>query len=211
MNYGTNSDDLLDDKLAGDMGDDTLDGGEGMDTLVGGAGDDKLIGGTSTYVDDNETPDNTGDDTTVEHMDTAAYLMSPEAVTIDLSLDPVGRRPQLSGGDAEGDSHEGIEAWQGSDHGDTFKAAEAGSNFMGAKGNDTLTGGDGDDRLSGGDGDDMFVSNGQGADTLMGDGGTDTVEYKTGNTGVSVDLGTDADRAHSRFPGAVQCVGKDGL
>jgi Ca2+-binding RTX toxin-like protein len=126
-------------------------------------------------------------------MDTAAYLMSPEAVTIDLSLDPDGRRPQLSGGDAEGDSHEGIEVWQGSDHGDTFKAAAEGSNFMGAKGNDTLTGGAAADTLSGGDGDDMFVSNGAGADTLMGDGGTDTVEYKTGNTSVTVDLGTAAD------------------
>jgi Ca2+-binding RTX toxin-like protein len=179
-----------DDKLAGDMGDDTLDGGEGMDTLVGGAGADKLMGGASTY---DATPDDLTDDETLEHMDTAAYLMSPEAVTIDLSLDPDGRRPQLSGGDAEGDSHEGIEVWQGSDHGDTFKAAAEGSNFMGAKGNDTLTGGAAADTLSGGDGDDMFVSNGAGADTLMGDGGTDTVEYKTGDTGVTVNLGTAAD------------------
>ena len=117
-----------------------------------------------------------------------------EAVTIDLSLDPDGRRPQLSGGDAEGDKHEGIEIWEGSDNDDTLKAAapgaatDAGSYLKGGKGADMMTGGTGIDTLDGGAGDDMFVNNSSGADMIKGGDGTDTLEYKTGTTAVSVNL-----------------------
>ena len=195
------------DKLAGDDGEDDLMGGAGSDTLIGGAGADKLDGGTSEYTMDD--PDQAGQTLTMQHIDWVDYRDSMEAVKID--LDASGQRKMLSGGSAEGDTiEEGtIEAWAGSDHGDTMTGVEAagadGVMFDGGKGDDTIEGGSGSDTLKGGDGDDMFTSPGDAAgttDMIDGGAGMDTVSYK-GTTDIvtvnlsdaTVDIGGDGDVA----------------
>uniref|UniRef100_UPI0034CF3DFC beta strand repeat-containing protein n=1 Tax=Roseomonas sp. 18066 TaxID=2681412 RepID=UPI0034CF3DFC len=57
----------------------------------------------------------------------------------------------------------------------------------GGEGNDTLDGGDGDDTLLGGDGNDTLIG-GAGRNILDGGEGTDTVNYSSWATGVTVDL-----------------------
>ncbi|MEO6279813.1 PA14 domain-containing protein [Roseateles sp.] len=131
------------DRLSGGAGNDTLDGGAGSDWLLGGEGADKLVGGTGN--------------------DTASYEGSPGGVTVDLAAGTA------SGGDADGDTLDGIE------------------NLSGSGGADVLRG-DGDaNRLDGGAGDDMLEGRG-GADALVGGAGTDTAVYSGSSAGVTVDL-----------------------
>jgi Ca2+-binding RTX toxin-like protein len=125
----------------------TLTGGGGNDTLVGGAGTDVLDGGTGT--------------------DTLSYAGSNSAVTINLATNT------FSGGDAQGDTVTGFEAFIGSGQADTMTAASTGSNLDGGAGNDTITGG-------------------AGADTLTGGSGTDTLNYASSASGVTVNLATNA-------------------
>lgn len=100
--------------LSGMRGDDTLSGGDGNDTLTGGPGADSLHGGTG--------------------VDVASYQASAGAVTVDLQTG------SGSGGDAEGDTLDGIENAAGSENDDTL---------MGSIGANHLLGGDGDDVLRG--------------------------------------------------------------
>ena len=141
------------DRLIGDAGANRLSGGAGDDMLAGGGGADLLQGG--------------------EGFDTADYSASAAAVTV--ALDGSAG----SGGDAEGDQLEGIEALTG-------------SSFT-----DRLSGNDSANTLSGGAGDDVLAGLG-GADRLIGGDGFDTADYSASATGVvvgndgSVGLGGDA-------------------
>jgi Ca2+-binding RTX toxin-like protein len=114
------------DSLTGNSGVNTLDGGNGNDTLSGLGGADKLVGG--------------------EGLDTADYLASSEAVTINLATG------LAAGGDAAGDTFSGIENVSGSNAGDVLTGS-AGANFInGNGGNDTIEGGAGADTMDGGAG-----------------------------------------------------------
>jgi Ca2+-binding RTX toxin-like protein len=141
-----------DDRISGRNGADRLEGGTGDDWLVGGAGADLILGGAG--------------------LDTAAYGSSDRGVAVDLAL---GRG---TGGDAQGDRLEGIEALVGSGFGDVLTGDAA---------DNRLTGRAGDDLLRGGGGADLLVG-GQGADTLDGGAGIDRASYAASDSGIEVDL-----------------------
>lgn len=162
--------------LAGDQGSDVLIGGAGNDVLRGGAGADHLIGGVG--------------------VDTASYFGSTVGVTVDVR-NHFGR-----GGEADGDSLDGIENVHGSIRGDRltgddgvnllagFEGADV---LVGGGGNDTLRGGTGADTLAGGDGADRFVIDTI-ADSPVG-AGADEIFDLNGGQGDRIDLSLiDADR-----------------
>jgi len=132
-------------RIEGGAGADRLDGAKGDDTLIGGAGADALIGGAG--------------------IDTADYSASSAAVRVSLNLNTA------TGGDAEGDSFNGIE------------------NFIGSAFADILTGNDGANRLQGGDGDDVLTGR-AGGDALIGGSGSDTASYAYSAAAVNVNLTT---------------------
>jgi Ca2+-binding RTX toxin-like protein len=118
---------IFGDTLTGDSGVNLLSGGNGDDTLQGGAGADTLDGG--------------------DGIDTASYAASSAGVTIDLRL--LG--PQVSSGDASGDTLIGIEIIRGSIFADTI-TGDANDNIFNDGGvggaGDILTGGAGNDTYS---------------------------------------------------------------
>jgi Ca2+-binding RTX toxin-like protein len=133
------------DILHGDAGNDILDGGTGNDILDGGSGADTLIGG--------------------DGVDTATYETSSAAVNVSL-LSGLG-----SGGDAQGDTLNGVE------------------NLTGSAFNDFLVGNAAINVINGGKGNDVIVG-GAGADTLVGGDGVDTADYATSTAAVNVNLAT---------------------
>lgn len=133
------------DTLIGDGNANTLDGSLGDDTLTGGEGADTLIGGDGT--------------------DTASYAGSASGISVNLETGTG------TGGDAQGDTLNGIE------------------NLVGSNSNDTLTGTAGDNRLEGGNGNDTLAG-GAGADVIDGGSATDTAQYLTSASGVNVNLTT---------------------
>jgi Ca2+-binding RTX toxin-like protein len=136
------------DDLIGTAGVNVLDGGLGNDTLEGGAGADTLIGGAG--------------------IDTARYAASAGSVFVDLNL--VG--PQVSGGDAAGDTLNGVENVIGSSFNDNLLGSAAANNLVGGDGND-------------------FIEGRGGADVLDGGNGTfDTLSYVSSAAGVTVNLTT---------------------
>ena len=119
------------DSLTGNASDNLLAGYEGNDLLRGDAGADRLIGGTGT--------------------DTASYYGAATAVTVNLQTGAG------TGGDAQGDSFNGIENVNGGRAGDTLIGNAVSNLLAGYEGNDTLQGGGGRDFLAGGAGADRFV------------------------------------------------------
>ena len=129
------------DVLAGDGGHDVLSGGMGIDELMGGTGNDTLRGGA----DEDGLYGGDGDDVLEggagadmlnggDGSDTAAYTMSDEAVTINLSrVDDVLKRPEAKGGDATGDEYEKgtIENVRGSDNDDMLTGDKAANMLFG--------------------------------------------------------------------------------
>ena len=175
--YGSDFDDQITgndsvNRLLGNDGNDLLDGGAGNDVLIGGAGADTLIGGL-------------GD------QDAASYQDAQLAVIVNLALGGTG-------GDAAGDTYNGIEYVYGSAFNDVIIGDNAinrltggagNDNLDGAGGNDYLLGDAGNDVLTGGAGADVFVFNaGFGNDTITefwaGLGRTDRAWFQ-GVTGIS--------------------------
>ena len=172
------------DLIEGNDGFDYLEGGGGQDTLKGGEGDDWLIGGAGADVLEGGEGD-----------DTASYENSTEGVLFDLA------NPQAGSGDAQGDTFESIEEYEGSLFNDTLIGDETGNSFSGLSGDDLLQGkggqdtfedGEGNDTVEGGDGDDFFIS-GAGADSLDGGNGEDTASYISATNGLVIDLENTAD------------------
>ena len=154
----------LNDVLVGTGGDDVLLGGEGRDALRGEVGDDVLEGGT-------------GFDTLVggAGVDIASYAASAARVVINLGT---GFR---TGGDASGDTFDGVEGLRGSNF-DDILVGDAGAN--------RLLGGDGDDTLRGDTGDDL-LEGGAGFDTLVGGDGVDIASYAASSARVIINLGSE--------------------
>ncbi|WP_395682658.1 calcium-binding protein, partial [Inquilinus sp.] len=151
------------DYLFGSKVNDTLSGGNSFDTLVGGAGDDTLRGGN-------------GADSLFggAGTDTATYFGTAAAITVNL-LTGVG-----SGGEAQGDTFNGVENVLGSLAGDVITGNASANLLKGYEGNDRLSGGDGNDTLIGG----------VGTDILNGGAGLDLVSYADSTRGVTVNLAT---------------------
>ncbi|MBW8725879.1 MAG: calcium-binding protein [Inquilinus limosus] len=141
------------DKIYGYSGDDTLVGGSGNDTLFGGTGADRFFGGAG--------------------IDTVSYFGTAAGVSVNLA-------GTGSGGEAQGDTFNGVENVDGSGFADTLIGNAADNKLQGFDGNDDLRGGDGADILVGG----------AGADKFDGGNGIDTVSYFSSSTGVRVNLQT---------------------
>ncbi|WP_210247285.1 endo alpha-1,4 polygalactosaminidase [Blastochloris sulfoviridis] len=160
----------LDNTITGNDAANLLSGGAGADTLIGGGGDDTLLGGA-------------GADTNIggAGSDTVSYAASKLGVKVDLT------EHVSSGGDAEGDTFDGIENLTGSAKSDDLNGDDAANRFDGGAGNDDLGGAAGNDVLNGGAGNDC-INGGAGADILCGGAGADTLDYSTDTSGVSVTL-----------------------
>ena len=115
--------------LVGNSGNDTLNGGGGNDVLEGGPGHDSLNGG--------------------DGIDTASYLYSSAGVTVLLG-------GMVYGGDADGDTLNGIENIFGSNFNDFLGGDNSPNWLAGGLGDDVLNGGGGADYMDGGAGDDTF-------------------------------------------------------
>ncbi|MET0282729.1 MAG: PA14 domain-containing protein [Steroidobacteraceae bacterium] len=149
------------DELIGDAGDNQLDGGRGDDLLRGGAGADRLLG------DEGE--------------DTADYSQATTDVAVSLVTG------KGDGGEAAGDSLDGIENLAGGTGNDTFTGDGVVNRLAGGAGNDLLSGNGGNDSLYGETGDDTLIG-GAGADLLDGGDGTDLADYSGSLQGVAVNL-----------------------
>lgn len=189
------------DALVGYGGDDQLSASAGDDILEGGAGADRLDGGSNSVI--GSVPD---------AGDTARYVSSAEAVTIDMA----STGAQV-GGDAAGDILIGIENIIGSAFGDTITGNATGNRLAGLDGDDTLRGAAGDDvllgdlgndnlygdagadALAGSDGDDHLwggseddrLDGGDGVDELYGEDGADTLTAGAGNDILDGGIGND--------------------
>ena len=149
-------------RLAGGLGLDEIHGGDGDDLLIGGADADELFGGAG--------------------LDTVDYSASDAAVFVTLG-------GTATGGDAEGDSLNGIENIIGSSTHDLLTGDAEANAIYGGDGSDFLKGGAGADMLFGGAGFDA-LEGGAGADTLFGgDGVGDIVTYFTATGPLTFVLG----------------------
>ncbi|MBM2294229.1 Hint domain-containing protein [Sulfitobacter pseudonitzschiae] len=173
--FGGAGDDIIDDEFGiGDgLGDDFFDGGAGNDTIYGGAGNDTLVGGAGADFIHGQSGS-----------DVVDYSGSDAGVTLDLTM---GNLVTGSGGDAQGDTLQGIDDLIGSGFDDSLTGYDetydgrSVSNFIdGGAGNDTISGEGGNDSLLGGSGDDS-VSGGAGDDTVLGNSGNDVLSGGTGN------------------------------
>jgi Ca2+-binding RTX toxin-like protein len=151
----------FDDTLVGDDGPNRLNGGAGADALWGNTGDDTLAGGPGGDALNGQAG-----------KDTASYETSAEGVTARLWAG------DGNGGDAQGDTLDGIENLRGSDHADTL---------VGDGGANALAGGPGDDALWGNAGDDT-LDGGAGADILQGQDGVDWASYEHSDSSVILRL-----------------------
>ncbi len=157
-------------------GNDILIGGSSEDYLIGGAGADALIGGGGTK----------GDGT--------SYLTSAGGVVVNLTTG------KGSGGDAEGDTYNGIEHVQGSSSDDVITGNFEDNIIDGWYGDDQLSGGSGgDDEIHGGAGNDIIFSTWDGGDKLDGGEGHDTLSYERSTQGVDANLygNDDTDEAYN--------------
>jgi len=144
--------------LSGLSGDDSLDGGDGDDELWGGSGNDMLKGGGGVDALNGDVG-----------IDTASYYESPQGVIALLNANGG------AGGDAEGDTFQGIENLTGSIYADTLWGDDGSNELMGMDGNDTVKGFGGSDIIRGGNGSDALYGM-DGADVLRGDSGNDTLD-----------------------------------
>lgn len=168
------------DRLTGNAGANALHGGRGDDTLVGGAGADQMFGGDGAdYLLDfsaeadlldggdgnDQLQGSGGGDTYIggAGIDEVRYNNSPAAVSVNLATG------STAGGDAAGDTFDGIE------------------NIVGSQHDDTITGDAGANRLEGFLGDD-WLQGGAGADVLYGDLGFDFADYSDSDAGVDVGI-----------------------
>ncbi len=145
------------DLLTGNDGANILNGGIGNDTLAGGFGSDTLIGGAGT--------------------DTVSYAGEADGLVINLTTGTAQR--VIAGSPVMEDQLQTIENVIGGDGDDIIIGTSTANLIDGGLGNDTITGGAGVDLLFGNDGDDIFnYAIGNGADSINGGDGSDTLAIK---------------------------------
>ncbi|HWB03714.1 MAG TPA: calcium-binding protein [Verrucomicrobiales bacterium] len=150
------------DSFFGLEGNDILEGREGDDGLEGGPGADQIRGGPG--------------------YDVTTYQFSSAGVNVNLLTGA------STGGDAEGDVLDSIEAIIGSPFDDTLTGNDSDNYIDGHAGHDTINGGAGNDELHGGYGPspelpvqgqptppDDTINGGPGSDRIFGDGNNDLV------------------------------------
>jgi Ca2+-binding RTX toxin-like protein len=176
----------LADNLSGGDGNDVLVGYDGNDMLIGGNGDDVFEGGLGADTLDGgaNSPSSAGADAG----DTARYVRSASAVSIDLNL--TAAQGGTAGSDSVGDLLTGIENVVGSAFDDTLTGDANDNRLFGLAGNDTLRGGSGMDILSGDDGHDLLYGD-AGEDALSGGDGNDKLYGGTENDELDGGDGTD--------------------
>ncbi|WP_278247628.1 beta strand repeat-containing protein, partial [Teichococcus deserti] len=176
------------DALYGNSENNHLYGLAGKDSLYGGAGDDVLEGGLDADAL------NGG-----EGSDFASYENAASAVEASLVARKNTPTAITTNNEASGDTYVSIENLRGSKFNDLLTGDANGNILQGLDGNDTLDGGAGNDTLEGGAGNDWLLGGtgddwlvgGLGNDTLDGgEGGSDTVDYRYRETGVTVNLAT---------------------
>jgi len=148
------------DYLEGFGGNDVLRAADGDDLLEGGEGADRLIGGVG--------------------FDEATYAHAAAAVSLNLQTGG-------HGGEAAGDTFDGIEQFSLTRFGDRFIGGGGVDRVYGMAGDDLLVGGAGADRLDGGEGNDV-LEGGVDADVLIGGAGDDEVSYIHDSQGLAIDL-----------------------
>lgn len=162
---GTAGPDFLD----GGLGDDSIDGLGGDDTIRGGPGDDTIIGG--------------------DGIDTVDYSERATNIVVNLNTGTGGGAGEFDTIDA---TIENVMTGSGNDR----VTGSAGANLLETGlGNDTLNGLGGPDTLDGGDGNDLYNMGAadDGADEIIDEAGTDTVDYSARGNDVSVSVGVGAD------------------
>jgi len=191
---GGDGNDLI---FGGDFGSDTLDGGGGDDSIYGGSGNDLIFGGAG----DDSIGTSNGDDTLDggSGNDLIFANVSGNATLSDAEITVGGRTLGLTGFESG--------ALFGGDGPDLLDASAAtmpvllsggggDDKLLGGAGNDTLIGGAGNDSLVGGSGDDLYsFGDGDGGEKTVienASGGTDTLDFHTLSSGITVDLGQSA-------------------
>ena len=192
---GGNGDDSVlggegDDEVYGGNGDDTVDGGDGHDFLWAGNGNDLMIGGNGNdwFFGSSGADEMLGG----VGFDLVDYSLSATRVRVYLDLG------QGWGGDAEGDSYDGIEAVIGSAFNDSLVGNAEGNVLMGGAGRDYINGGGGADLLWDGEGNDTVLAGwgddivfaGAGADRVDGGSGYDTIDFSASTSAVHANLTT---------------------
>lgn len=179
------------DTIDGGDGNDSIDGGDGDDSLIGGAGNDTMVGGTGsdTFVGGAGADSISGN----QGLDFVDYSGSSAGVNVNLTTN-VG-----SGGDAAGDTYQGLDGIIGSAFDDTLTGFDGFSTnpadpftnvIYGNAGNDLIDGRDGDDSLYGGADNDTVIGGG-GNDLMTGDAGNDLLDGGAGNDTMTGGLGND--------------------
>ena len=208
------------DILIGKGGNDLLFGGDGNDTLTGGDGDDQVFG----QAGDDRMIWNPGDDTDLfeggNGTDTAEVNGGNGAETFTITangarvrfdrLDPapfsidIGTTENLvvnaNGGDDVITAGNGLATLikltiDGGAGNDTITGGDGADTLLGGDGNDTLTGGRGDDMALLGAGDDVFIWNpGDGSDTVEGQAGVDTLDFRGANIAENINISANGER-----------------
>ena len=189
---GTGSDDLTasdgSDLLRAEEGNDTVHGGDGPDGIDGAAGDDLLFGdaGNDQFEPLGETPD--GADSLSGGLGEDQVRYVTRDAPVHLSLNGVAD----DGEEGEGDNLGSVEKLGGGTADDVLIGDDTANQLDGDQGNDQITGmGGADTELGGiGLGDDTFLQGPvpDGADTIVGGFGTDSVDYSQRTEGVTATL-----------------------
>jgi Ca2+-binding RTX toxin-like protein len=166
------------DAIGGGQGDDDLTGGTGADTMLGGAGNDTLKGGTGS----DEMHGGAGNDLIDNRDDPNAGGSNDKSYggTGDDTIYGGGGVDVAYGGAGADliDGGAGTDYLYGEDGADSIAGGDGADYLYGQNGDDTLNGGAGDDTLYGGAGVNLIRIDGadRGVDTVVNEGGTDTVE-----------------------------------
>ena len=208
------------DTLLGKGGNDLLFGGDGNDTLTGGDGDDQVFG----QAGNDRMIWNPGDDTDIfeggADTDTAEVNGGNGAETFTITangarvrfdrVDPapfsidIGTTENLilnaNGGDDVITAGNGLATLikltiDGGAGNDTITGGDGADTLIGGDGNDTVTGGRGDDVALLGAGDDVFIWNpGDGSDTVEGQAGVDTLDFRGANIAENINISANGER-----------------
>ena len=208
------------DTLLGKGGNDLLFGGDGNDTLTGGDGDDQVFG----QAGNDRMIWNPGDDTDIfeggADTDTAEVNGGNGAETFTITangarvrfdrVDPapfsidIGTTENLilnaNGGDDVITAGNGLATLikltiDGGAGNDTITGGDGADTLLGGDGNDTVIGGRGNDVALLGAGDDVFIWNpGDGSDTVEGQAGVDTLDFRGANIAENINISANGER-----------------
>jgi Ca2+-binding RTX toxin-like protein len=180
------------DDLSGDAGNDELvwNNGDNSDGIDGGAGNDvtevngsSTLGNTFTIEPDDTFPiDPNGG--RIKFQRTSLVHFTLKSSTERFQVNGLGGDDSLTASDGVGaltllsvDGGAGVDTVDGSDGPDLIAGGEGNDTLNGGGGDDRIVGDRGNDTMNGGNGDDSLVwNNGDNADVINGDAGSDDVE-----------------------------------